>query len=204
MVAALWSDRTARARVHLYSGPRDLRAPRDAAVCRVLTVFDRTHCRRARLQGGGRLCAGTRSQHVGARAAACRSGIISALPAATATAVLDSIRRMNERRSCGACSAATRRSSMTRRSCYAVMSEGFVPLARFLRPPPPEPVVFSLPQVPQPASRSHRARIRRRASSSMPLRSARFAVFAPPWATHWTLRWSGFSRRSPRTCWRAS
>lgn len=28
------------------------------------------------------------------------------------------------------------------------MSEGFVPLARFLRPPPPEPVVFSLPQVP--------------------------------------------------------
>jgi flagellar biosynthesis/type III secretory pathway protein FliH len=28
------------------------------------------------------------------------------------------------------------------------MSEGFVPLARFLRPPPPEPVVFSLPQDP--------------------------------------------------------
>jgi len=28
------------------------------------------------------------------------------------------------------------------------MSEGFVPLARFLRPPPPEPVVLSLPQGP--------------------------------------------------------
>ncbi len=28
------------------------------------------------------------------------------------------------------------------------MSEGFVPLARFLLPPPPEPVVFSLPQAP--------------------------------------------------------
>jgi len=28
------------------------------------------------------------------------------------------------------------------------MSEGFVPLARFLRPPPPEPIVFSLPQAP--------------------------------------------------------
>jgi flagellar biosynthesis/type III secretory pathway protein FliH len=28
------------------------------------------------------------------------------------------------------------------------MSEGFVPLARFLRPPPPEPVVFSLRQDP--------------------------------------------------------
>jgi flagellar biosynthesis/type III secretory pathway protein FliH len=28
------------------------------------------------------------------------------------------------------------------------MSEGFVPLARFLRPPPPEPLVSSLPQAP--------------------------------------------------------
>jgi flagellar biosynthesis/type III secretory pathway protein FliH len=28
------------------------------------------------------------------------------------------------------------------------MSEGFVPLARFLRPPPPEPLVFPLPQAP--------------------------------------------------------
>jgi flagellar biosynthesis/type III secretory pathway protein FliH len=35
---------------------------------------------------------------------------------------------------------------MTLKSCCAVMSEGFIPLARFLSPPPPEPVALALPQ----------------------------------------------------------
>jgi flagellar biosynthesis/type III secretory pathway protein FliH len=37
---------------------------------------------------------------------------------------------------------------MTLKSCCAVMSDGFIPLALFLRPPLAEPVALSLPQPP--------------------------------------------------------
>lgn len=78
------------------------------------------------------------------------AAVISALPAATATAVLESIRPTNARRSCGGSRARPSISFRIPRNCCAPVDDRrFVPLARWLRGPSVEDGALSVPALPE-------------------------------------------------------